>query len=378
MSQLSAPARGPAGTARLAATAVGLVGVLTVLVLAFLWPAATSQPRGVRVAVTGPPAAVAALGGTLAGGGVFDVTPVPDRAAAVAAIESRDVVGGLVLGRAPEVLTASAAGTQLSQAMTALAGQAQEALQAQADAAAAATGRAAGRVAVTVTDVVPLSPDDARGIGFTVGMYPLVIGGILGGVGLWLAVAEPRRRGAAILVYAVAAGLALNAVMRSWFGILQGSWWAQAAAVALMLAAIAGPVAGLAARLGWPGVPVGSVLMLLLGNPLSGVTIPEQFLPDPWGAVGQWLPPGAGGSLLRDLSYFPSADATRPWLVLGAWALTGLALGLWQPAGPAVADPTPPSTVAVAGTPGVGAMVPVGQMIDAPSSDRLTTTSPPA
>ncbi len=331
MSQLSAPGSRPIGTARLVATAVGLAGVLALLVLAFLWPAATSQPRGIRVAVTGPPAAVGAVGGALAAGEVFDLTPVPDRAAAVAAIESRDVVGGLILGQESEVLAASAAGTQLSQAMTALASQAQQVLQARADQAAAATGRPADRVSVRVADVVPLSPDDARGIGFTVGLYPLVIGGILGGVGLWRTVAGPWRRTTAILVYAVAAGLALAAVMRSWFGILQGSWWAQAAAVALLLCAIAGPVAGLAARLGWPGVPAGSVLMLLLGNPLSGVTIPEQFLPAPWGAAGQWLPPGAGASLLRDLSYFPSADATRFWLVLGAWALTGLVLGVVPP-----------------------------------------------
>lgn len=331
MSQLSAPLR-PAGTVRLAGTAVGLVGVLTLLVLAFLWPAATSQPRGIRVAVTGPPAAVAALGGTLTAGQVFEVTPVPDRAAAVAAVESRDVVGGLVLGSAPEVLSASAAGTQLSQAMTTLAGQVQQALQAQADAAAAATGHPAGRVTVAVTDLVPLSPDDPRGVGFMVGMFPLVIGGILGGAGLWLAVSGPRRRTTAIIVYAAGAGLALAAVMRSWFGTLQGSWWAQAAAVALILAAIAAPVAGLAGRLGWPGVPAGAVLMLLLGNPLSGVTVPEQFLPAPWGAVGQWLPPGAAASLLRDLSYFPSADATRPWLVLGSWSLAGLALSLVRPA----------------------------------------------
>ncbi len=378
MSQMSAPPLRPAGTVRLVGTAVGLVGVITLLVLAYLWPAATSQTRGIPVAVTGPPAAVAAFGGTLAAGGVFDVTTVPDRAAAVAAIESRDVVGGLVLGQAPEVLAASGAGTQLSQAMTALADQVQQALQAQTDAAATATGRPAVRVSVAVTDLVPLSRDDPRGVGFMVGMFPLVVGGILGGAGLWLGVAAPWRRNVAILVYAAGAGLALAAVMRSWFGTLQGSWWAQAAAVALMLAAITAPVAGLASRLGWPGVSAGAVLMLLLGNPLSGVTVPEQFLPAPWGAVGQWLPPGAGGSLLRDLSYFPSADATRPWLVLGAWALAGLALGVARPSRPAVADAAPPATVAVAGTPGAGDVISVGQVTDAPSSVDLTPTSPPA
>lgn len=330
MSPSLSSARTPAGTARAVATVAGLVGALTLLVLAFLWPAATAQPRGVRVAVAGPSAAVTAIDHALATHqpGAFDLVPVPDRAAAVTAIESRDVVGGLVLGTAPEVLAASAGGAQLSQAMTALAAQVEQGLQAQADAAAANAGRPATRVTVTVTDLVPPPPDDPRGTGFMVGMFPLVIGGILGGAGLWWAVRGPWRRAAATLGYAVVAGLALTAVLRSWFGTIEGSWWAQATAIALMLAAIAAPVAGLAGRLGWPGVPAGAVLMLLVGNPLSGVMIPEQFLPAPWGAVGQWLPPGAGASLLRDLSWFPAADATRPWLVLGAWALAGLALGL--------------------------------------------------
>jgi hypothetical protein len=346
MVQITAPSR-RFGTARVLGSAVGLVGVLAVLVLAFLWPAATSQPRGIRVAVAGPPAAVAAFSTTLATQqpGLFDLTPVPDRAAAVAAVESRDAVGALVLGSAPEVLAASAAGTQLSQPMTALAGQVQQALQAQADAA-AGSGRTAGRVVVPVTDLVPLSQDDPRGTGFMVGMFPLVIGGIVGGAGLWWAVTGRSRRTTALLVYAVVAGLVLAAVLRSWFGTLQGSWWAQAAAVALLLAAIAAPVAGLAGRLGWPGVPVGAVLMLLVGNPLSGVMIPEQFLPAPWGTVGQWLPPGAGATLLRDLSYFPSADATRPWLVLGAWALAGLVLGAAGRARAATADSARPATLA--------------------------------
>ena len=38
--------------------------------------------------------------------------------------------------------------------------------------------------------------------------------------------------------------------------------------------------------------------------------------------------PGASVTLLRDLSYFPEAKATMPWLVLAGWALVGVVLML--------------------------------------------------
>jgi len=63
-------------------------------------------------------------------------------------------------------------------------------------------------------------------------------------------------------------------------------------------------------------------------NPISGAAMPKEFLPVPWGDVGQWFPPGAGATLIRDLSYFPSADLTFPWLVLAIWAAGGLALAV--------------------------------------------------
>ena len=77
-----------------------------------------------------------------------------------------------------------------------------------------------------------------------------------------------------------------------------------------------------------PGIAVGVVTFLLVANPISAAAIPVEFLPVPWGAIGQWFPPGAAATLLRDLSYFPAADATFPWLVLAAWAAGGILLSL--------------------------------------------------
>jgi hypothetical protein len=78
------------------------------------------------------------------------------------------------------------------------------------------------------------------------------------------------------------------------------------------------------ALFGRVGIAVGAVLTVLVGNPLSAAAQPLQFLVGPWGAIGQWFVPGASVSLLRDLSYFPSADALFPWLVLLGWAAVGV------------------------------------------------------
>ena len=47
---------------------------------------------------------------------------------------------------------------------------------------------------------------------------------------------------------------------------------------------------------------------ILFAVPLASAATPVEFLLEPWGAVGQWFPPGAGATLLRELSYFPAAD----------------------------------------------------------------------
>lgn len=67
---------------------------------------------------------------------------------------------------------------------------------------------------------------------------------------------------------------------------------------------------------------------MLVANPISAAAVPVEFLLSPWGAVGQWFPPGAAATLLRELSYFPGADTTFPWLVLCGWAALGVLLSL--------------------------------------------------
>src|SRR3954451_8944146 len=87
-----------------------LTGLLTVLLIAFAWPAARSEPRDVPLAVAGPAPAIAQVKAGLerAMPGGFELTAVPDRAAAVQRIKDRDAYGAIVLDQQqPEVLTAS-------------------------------------------------------------------------------------------------------------------------------------------------------------------------------------------------------------------------------------------------------------------------------
>ncbi|GED10402.1 ABC transporter permease [Cellulosimicrobium cellulans] len=311
---------------RVVTTAVGLVALVAVVVLAFLWPSVTAEPRDLPVAAAGDPAVVAQVQAALDQNaeGAIELVTVADRDAAVDLVESRDAYGALVLGQQPEVLTASAASPAVAQLLAGL----QPALQAQVSAAATAQGVPAEAVpTVAVTDVVPLSADDPRGSTLAAASFPLVLGGMVGGIAISLAVVGVWRRVAALGVYSVIGGLAIAGILHG-IGGLHGAYLADSLAVALTLLGIGSTIVGAVAVLGRPGIAVGPVLFLLVANPLSASAMPVEFLLSPWGAVGQWFPPGASATLLRDLSYFPAADTTFPWLVLTGWAVLGLLLSL--------------------------------------------------
>nr|WP_296768358.1 hypothetical protein [Rhodococcus sp. (in: high G+C Gram-positive bacteria)] len=280
------------------AVAVALAGsaILAVVVLAFLWPSVTSKPAHVPVAVVGNSAAVSSqLSET------FDISSAPDRATAVERIQSREVYGAIVLGQTPEVLTASANGTVVSQMFT---------------------GVASG-MGATATDIVPLASTDARGAGLSAMGFPLVIGGIIGGVLVSMTIKGTWRRLLATAVYGVGAGIVVVLITQSWFGILQGALVPNMTVSAMAVLTVTTLIVGLTSIIGPAGIGVSAVLMMFIGNQISGATQPWQFLPEPWGAVGQFFPQGAGATLLRDLSYFPDASTTQAWLVLAAWIAAG-------------------------------------------------------
>jgi len=311
---------------RVALIGVGASLLVGVFVLAFSWPSVTSGVHGIPLAVSGEGTAADTVAAQLEASASeqFDITRVATRDDAEALIESRDAFGAVVLDSpVPEVLTASANGVVVSQIFSTLAAQLQTSFAQQLG----SQGVAADAVpTIAVTDLVPFASTDSRGAGLTTLSFPLVIGGMIGGVAVSLLVAGVWRRITAVAIYAVAAGIVVVAITQAWFGILQGDALVNALAVAASILAISSLIVGLNALIGPPGIAVGAVVSLLVGNPISGASQPWEFLPEPWGAIGQFFPPGAGSTLLRDLSYFPAASTLQPWLVLAGWIALGVVL----------------------------------------------------
>lgn len=291
--------------------AVLLVPVLVALALwAFAWPAARTAPRDLPLGVAGPPAATARIERGLAQhDGAFEIHRYADEAAARDAVEDRTVYGAVVVtDHGPRLLTASAAGPAVA-----------ELLRQAVDRRALADGTPPPTV-----DVVAAPDADPRGAALGASVLPLALAGVAAGTAVVLLGLRGVRAVAvlavtAILVGAVAAGLA-----HSWLGVVTGNWWAVAGVFALSALAVGAALAGLGALFGRPGVGLGALVVVLLGNPFSGAAAAPELLPEPVGALGRWLPPGAGVSLLRSVSFFDGAGAAGPALTLTWWAVLGL------------------------------------------------------
>jgi hypothetical protein len=323
---------------------VGLGLVLSVLLLAFTWPSRTTEPRNLPVTVAGPEQAVGAIAEEMESSGTFDVVLAADRDEAVRHVVSRETYGAVVLGepgQAPEVLTATAAGAAPATILNGLAAQVQAQVSAQAQAAGTEPS------VVVVTDLVSLSTDDATGGGLGAASFPMAMGGVLGGVLASLLLLGTRQRLVGVAVYSAVGGLLATLVLNAWFGYLPGpfalSWLAAGAAIA----ATAYLVSGLHALVGRPGLAAGAILTMLVANPLASPGGPWQFLAEPWGAIGQFMVPGAGATLLRTVSYFPDASSAQQWWTLAAWTLVGIALHLVAAARSRSTSASPPAVAAV-------------------------------
>jgi len=291
-----------------------VVGVLATLqalmVLAFAWPAGRTDPRDVPVVAAGSPAAVAGFTERLAAEhpGALEVSRVPDGERAREALRDRDAYGAVLLdGTRPQVLVASAASPAVSQLLSSMA------------------AGLDGSAGPPVEDVVATGPDDPRGAFLSAGLLPIVMTSVIAGAALALVVGAAAWRAAGVGLLAVVGGLVVTGIGHA-VGGLQGGYVLEAGVVGLTVVAVAGSVAGAGSLLGHAGIPPVAIVMMLLGNPLSGASSAPEMLPQPWGALGQLLPPGAGSQALRSVTYFDGAAAGAPLAVLGVWAAAGLTL----------------------------------------------------
>ncbi|WP_031485926.1 ABC transporter permease [Streptomyces bicolor] len=297
-------------TRRMIAVVV-LVPVLAALALwAFAWPAARTAPRDLPLGVAGPAAATSQVERRLAQqDGAFEIHRYADEAAARDAIEDRTVYGAIVVTpQGPALLTASAASPTVAQLL-------QQAVAKQA---------AAEGTEVKTVDVVPAPGTDPRGAALNASVLPLALAGMAAGAAVTLLGLRGIRAVTALVGAAALIGVTAAALAHSWLEVLTGDWWTEAAVFTLATLAVSAAVAGLAALIGAAGIGLVSFVVMFLGNPFSGASSAPQMLPEPVGAIGQWLPPGAGASLLRSVSFFDGAAATGPALTLTWWAALGL------------------------------------------------------
>lgn len=178
-------------------------------------------------------------------------------------------------------------------------------------------------VTVTVTPVVSLSEDDPNGAAFSVSAFPLVLGGMLGGMMTIFSLKGVWRCLVAASIYAVLGGLAVTLILHSWFGFVGSSFGAVWGTLILSIMGTAFFIRSISSIL---GSGAGAGLTMLFANPLLGAATPWQYTPGTWGLLGQYMISGASTSLLRSISYFPDAPVAREVTTLILLVLFGLLL----------------------------------------------------
>ncbi|WP_218013645.1 hypothetical protein [Georgenia sp. 311] len=308
-----APARRtPPPWAKMLGLTAGLGIVLVLLLAVFIMPALKSGPTDLPLGVVATDATATSIEETLTASapGSFDLERFDSADALTEAVRGREVAGGFVVdGAGVEAVVASAGSTAISSTISATA----EML-----AAASSTG-------TTVTDVVPLPDTDPTGIGIGGLAFPLVFGGIVPAVAF--RTIFPRNNGwklAGILTFSVVGGLVVATVLRFVFGSIDTSFWPVTGAMALGIASLAMPLAGLQEALGSKGFTLSAMVMMFLGNPLAGIATTSAWLPPVLGTFGQLLPPGAAGTLVRSAAYFDGAGGLTAALTLVTWFVLGL------------------------------------------------------
>ena len=176
-------------------------------------------------------------------------------------------------------------------------------------------------------DLAPATADDPQASGIGLLGLPLAFGGVISAV-----IATFVFRGKKWVKLAVLVGITLlGSLVATWmlhsvYGTLNGSFAAEWAAIACGILATSMFTAGLAGLLGAGGIGIGAVLTIFLSNPLSGLATGPWLLPAGWSTLGQWMPIGATGYLVRSLSFFDGRGIGHAWWTLVLWIVVGAVL----------------------------------------------------
>jgi hypothetical protein len=293
--------------------ALTMASATCILFVAFVLPQLNPAPRGLPIAFAGTGDVAARIKDKLQNqsSGAFAVSTVPDLASAAARVLDRDSYGAIVIqSSGVTVLQASAASPLVAQVMQQL----------------ASTLESNVHVKVTVQDLKPMPAGDSKGIALAISGLPVVAGSVFCALALLIFVNTAAKRLLGALTFAVVGGLVITAVTKFGLDAITGNYLLASAGVTLGLAAISCTVLGLRSALGDLGMLATVVLLLLLGMPLAALNTAPELLPPFWGALGQYLPPGAAGGLLRSTEFFEGRGALVPEFALIFWLLLGIGL----------------------------------------------------
>ena len=265
--------------------AVPLV-VAAVLTL-FAWPAARMEPRDLPIGVAGSPPATKAIDAH-----AFDVHRYADENAAREAIEEREVYGAFVSTPVAPGAASSASSPAVAQLLT----------------------HAAAEAHASSEDVVSAK----RGGALASSVLPLVLAGIVTGI---LATSLLTLVGGSIL-----AGLAATAIVDGWLDVLGGALARQRRGVQLRRPGDRGHDRRAARMAGGEGDRPRRAAHGARRQPVLRRRRRARTAAPPVGDLGQLLPPGAGGNLLRSTGFFDGAAAGRHVAVLAVWAVAGMVL----------------------------------------------------
>src|SRR5688500_20338798 len=111
MAHSDAPQHTPIG--RVIGLALALAAIVSVIVLAFSWPAVTAEAKDLPIAISGPAQAVSAAEDAVdeQAPGAISFVEVDDRGAAVEAVEDREGYGAVGVRQEAEVHASRASGT---------------------------------------------------------------------------------------------------------------------------------------------------------------------------------------------------------------------------------------------------------------------------
>ncbi len=309
----------------LAAALVGAV-LATAYAFSFVFAQGTPSPHELPVAVAGPSAQVATLARRIerSAGDAYEVRRFDGERSARRALRDGDIYVAILVGDGPvRLLTASALGR------TAVQGAVME------------LPKHAGLPAMPlpqVEEIRPLVGEDPQGTVLNVQLFPPIILGLV--VPILLLLIAPaltvRQRLGAVSLFALLAGVGTMLMTNVALSALPGSFLALTGISILLAFAIASCVTGSVGAVGPPGIGVGVLLFLIIGNVASGASVQHEELPGFYRVVGPYLPPGAGADALRSVAYFDGSNLLRPLLVLGGFGLLGatlcLAFGSRRPA----------------------------------------------